>query len=952
MQTNRRSSFPACQTTLVTLVLALAVWCEAQAASPPGDVVGKITVGYQGWFACVGDGAPIGQWWHYSGTTEPPTPATFTNHIHAWPDMRQYVRGYPTAFTNFGNGQASTLFSSYDDQVVQTHFRWMAENNLDTAALQRFNPFSGEGPTRNDMAVKVKRAAELYHRKFYIMYDLSGWAAMQQEIKADWTNVMLGQFQITNSPAYAIQNGKPVVGIWGMGFNDANHPWDTNACLDVIAWFKSQGCYVMGGVPTWWRTGVSDSRSNFLSAYSAFDMLSPWMVGRIGDSSGSDWFYNNANLGDQAYCNAHGIDYQPCVLPGDTGQRAHGDFMWRQFYNMKRLGCQGIYISMFDEYNEGNQIACTAENASMIPAGSGAVYFTLDQDGTSCSSDYYLRLTGDGGKMLKGQIALTSVRPTQPRLPASVPAPPTNVLAEAGNSRVSLAWAAVPGAERYAVKRATDAAGPYSTLSTNVGLLSFTDSGLSNGVMYCYVVTALNSAGESSPSAVAAAQPLLMGLNGDYYDNSDFTALAFSRIDPTVNFDWGSGSPGASMGSDVFSVRWTGTVQPQFSETCTFYTVTDDGVRLWVNGALLINDWNSHAPTENSGSITLAAGLRYAIQMDYFENTGGASARLSWSSPSQPRQVIPENRLFPPAAPETPTGLGAIGFGSGRIQLAWNAVPTASRYLVKRSTSSAGPFTLVTTNLAGAGFLDSGLANGTAYFYVVSAANALGESANSLPVGAIPYPAVASASSDNPPAETATQAFDTLTGTKWFNAGAGPAGWLRYSFGGPQLTVVRYDLTSANDVPGRDPRNWQFQGSQDGNSWTTLDTRSGETFPARYQTRSYSITNSTAYAWYRLNITANNGDASGLQLAELAFTFGALTPASLIPIRLQPAASDSQMRLTWPADHLGWRLQSQTNSASIGLGTNWATVAGSTATNQWFLPINASANVFLRLVYP
>jgi hypothetical protein len=86
--------------------------------------------------------------------------------------------------------------------------------------------------------------------------------------------------------------------------------------------------------------------------------------------------------------------------------------MWRQFYNMIRLGCQGIYISMFDEYNEGNQIAKTAENASMIPAGSSFV--TLDEDGVPCSADYYLRLTGDGARMLKGLIALTATRPTQP----------------------------------------------------------------------------------------------------------------------------------------------------------------------------------------------------------------------------------------------------------------------------------------------------------------------------------------------------------------------------------------------------------------------------------------------------------------------------------------------------------------------------------------------------------
>jgi len=79
---------------------------------------------------------------------------------------------------------------------------------------------------------------------------------------------------------------------------------------------------------------------------------------------------------------------------------------------MVRAGCQGIYISMFDEFNEGNQIAKTAETAATVPAGSGIR--PLDEDGTFCSSDYYLRITADGGRMLKGQLALTPVRPTPP----------------------------------------------------------------------------------------------------------------------------------------------------------------------------------------------------------------------------------------------------------------------------------------------------------------------------------------------------------------------------------------------------------------------------------------------------------------------------------------------------------------------------------------------------------
>jgi hypothetical protein len=263
--------------------LASALTRPAYAASPPGDVVGKITVGYQGWFACAGDGAPINGWWHWSQDwSQPPSPGN--NAIKAWPDIREYDHGYPTAYGNLGDGRQATLFSSYDQQTVDTHFAWMRDNGCDTAALQRFNPTGGEGPTRDDMATKVRSAAEATGRRFYVMYDVSGWTNMQDEIKADWTAKMSA---LTSSGAYARQNDKPVVGVWGFGFNDDNHPWSASACLDVIGWFKSQGCYVMGGVPTYWRTGVSDSRAGYLDAYHAFDMISPWMVGPTATSCGA-----------------------------------------------------------------------------------------------------------------------------------------------------------------------------------------------------------------------------------------------------------------------------------------------------------------------------------------------------------------------------------------------------------------------------------------------------------------------------------------------------------------------------------------------------------------------------------------------------------------------------------------------------------------------------------------
>ncbi|MFM0738684.1 lectin [Paraburkholderia xenovorans] len=387
---------------------ALAASQRAQ-VSPAGDVVGKITVGYQGWFAAIGDGAPINGWWHWSlNWSQTPSPTNVA--IKAWPDMHEYAHGYQSGFSSLNSGQPSTLFSSYDQDTVNRQFSWMQQNEIDTAALQRFNPFSNEGPTRDVIAQNVRSAAEAYGRKFYIMYDVTGWTSMQSQIKQDWTSKMSA---LIASSAYARQNGKPVVAIWGFGFNDDNHPFDAASCSDVISWFKSQGCYVIGGVPTHWRTGDS-VRPNFLPVFHQFDMLSPWMVGAIGTVGQANAYSVDVAAADKADCDANGIDFQPCVLPGDLSvrQRAHGNFMWRQFYNMAQLGVAGIYISMFDEFNEGNQITKTAATQADVPAGSG--FLSLDEDGTPCTSDYYLRVTQDGGHMLKGTLALTQVRPTAP----------------------------------------------------------------------------------------------------------------------------------------------------------------------------------------------------------------------------------------------------------------------------------------------------------------------------------------------------------------------------------------------------------------------------------------------------------------------------------------------------------------------------------------------------------
>jgi RHS repeat-associated protein len=133
------------------------------------------------------------------------------------------------------------------------------------------------------------------------------------------------------------------------------------------------------------------------------------------------------------------------------------------------------------------------------------------------------------------------------------------------------------------------------------------------------------------------------GLKGDYFGNIDLTNLKVTRLDPTIDFNWGTGSPDPSIQNTRYSARYTGKVTPKTSETYTFYTTSDDGVRLWVNGTQIINNWTDHGPTENSGTIALTAGTPYDIKLEYYQDLGGAEIHLSWSSPSVAKQIVPQS---------------------------------------------------------------------------------------------------------------------------------------------------------------------------------------------------------------------------------------------------------------------------------------------------------------------
>ena len=139
------------------------------------------------------------------------------------------------------------------------------------------------------------------------------------------------------------------------------------------------------------------------------------------------------------------------------------------------------------------------------------------------------------------------------------------------------------------------------------------------------------------------------GLTGSYYNTNNLSGnVVLTRIE-AVNFGWGTASPGTGVNADNFSVRWSGTVLAPTTGAYRFRTVSDDGIRLWVNGVQLINNWNAHSSTtRTSGTINLTAGIRYSVTVEFFEGAVDAEARLQWRTPGNNSYVvIPTSQLFP-----------------------------------------------------------------------------------------------------------------------------------------------------------------------------------------------------------------------------------------------------------------------------------------------------------------
>ena len=135
------------------------------------------------------------------------------------------------------------------------------------------------------------------------------------------------------------------------------------------------------------------------------------------------------------------------------------------------------------------------------------------------------------------------------------------------------------------------------------------------------------------------------GLTASYFDNTDFTGTQIARIDERVNNDWNAYFTEPSLGP-TYSARYTGQVQAQYTQPYTFTVKADDVVRLWINDRLLISNNGVSSSREYSATVNLTAGAKTNIRLEYANLSGGGDVKLYWSSPSTPKQLVPQSQLY------------------------------------------------------------------------------------------------------------------------------------------------------------------------------------------------------------------------------------------------------------------------------------------------------------------
>lgn len=366
-----------------------------------------VMAGYQGWFNTPKDGAGLG-WKHFEKEKEfKPGKCT----IDLWPDVSEYEKTYETAF-KLPDETPAKVFSSYDASTTDLHFKWMKQYGIDGVFMQRFvvSIRNQKGKDNyNKILNNAVLSAEKYDRAICLMYDLSGMEAGEEDILIrDWKELCEKYKLVSrNNNHYVYHHGKPLVAVWGIGFND-RRKYGYEQIKKIIDFLKSEGCSILVGVPTHWRTltidAVSDTR--LLELVKQADIVHPWLVGRFDNHTYES--YRKSIEEDIKWCKANGKDYMPVLFPGfswhnmkkDAPQnmipRLGGRFFWKQVKGAVDAGAESLYLAMFDEIDEGTAFfKCT----NTPPVGESS-FITYEGE----APDHYLWLAGEAAKYLRGEL--------------------------------------------------------------------------------------------------------------------------------------------------------------------------------------------------------------------------------------------------------------------------------------------------------------------------------------------------------------------------------------------------------------------------------------------------------------------------------------------------------------------------------------------------------------------
>jgi hypothetical protein len=373
----------------------------------------KVLCGYQGWFRCPGD--PAGEGWrHWGRNPAKLTPNSLT--VEMWPDTSEYPADekYPAPGFTHADGTPAHLFSSAHPRTVERHFTWMRQYGIDGVFVQRFL-VELRKPSSDLVLDHVRSAAAKTGRVYAVCYDLTGAPADQLEewLVRDWKR-LVDEKRVTQDDRYLRHGGKPVAFVWGF-FSDRFGPALAHR---LIEFFKQDGRYgatLVGGCSWQWRM---EKDAEWARAFRRFDVISPWNVGNVMKADGQKHAATGTWKADREEARRSGKAYLPVIYPGfgwtnlkgkaaagATIPRLGGVFYWRQFVTAADFGLDMAYVAMFDEVDEATAVFKVSNSPP-----TQARFTTYD----GLPADWYLRLTGEGAKVIRGERKAAPDLPIRP----------------------------------------------------------------------------------------------------------------------------------------------------------------------------------------------------------------------------------------------------------------------------------------------------------------------------------------------------------------------------------------------------------------------------------------------------------------------------------------------------------------------------------------------------------